>query len=201
VNVNLRERFERLDAREQKLLAALLGVFAVMMLVLVPVALFATASARKRENQAIREVMAAIQDARPQLERQDALRQKILARYAKPAPPLAGFLEQVASTHSIEIPESQDRPPVPHANKRFEERSTKIELQKVGMKNLALFLEGIETSGYPVRVSALDLRKRGSEQDSWDVSLTISAFDRKEAEKTKPSPSSESPEPLPEEKP
>jgi general secretion pathway protein M len=193
MNLNLRERFERMEAREQKLLMGLVGVFAVLMIVLVPVALFATASARKRENAAIRDAMAAIRDARPMLDRQDAVRQKILARYARPAPALAGFLEQNASGHSIEIPESQDRPPIPHQNKRYEERTTKIELQKVGMKNLALFLEGVETSGYPVRISALNLRKRTGEPDSWDVSLSVSAFDRKEADKAKPSPSAEAP--------
>ncbi len=118
----------------------------------------------------------------------------MLARYARPAPPLAGFLEQLASVHSIEIPESQDRPPVPHGSKRYEERSTKIELQKVGMKNLSLFLEGIETSGFPIRVSGLNIRKRATEPDSWDVSLVVSAFDRKEQEKAKPEPSGAPPE-------
>ena len=60
------------------------------------------------------------------------------------------------------------------------------------MKNLSLFLEGIETSGFPVRVSGIDLRKRATEQDSWDVSLVVSAYDRKEPEKTKAAPSAES---------
>jgi hypothetical protein len=59
------------------------------------------------------------------------------------------------------------------------------------MKNLSLLLEGIETSGFPVRVSGIDLRKRATEQDSWDVSLVVSAYDRKELEKTKAAPSAE----------
>ena len=67
--------------------------------------------------------------------------------------------------------------------KKFEERSTKIVLQKVGMKNFSMFLEGVENAGYPVRVSSLDLRKRATEPDSYDISLTVSAYDRKEPEK------------------
>ena len=182
MNLNLRDRFEQLEAREQKLAVAFGSIIAVMLVVLVPIALEATASSRRKDNDAIREVMVAIDDARPALQHEDAQRERILARYARPTPPLAGFLEQLASAHSIEIPESQDRPPLPHASKRYEERSTKIELQKVGLKNLTLFLEAIETSGYPVRVSGLNIRKR-SEPDSWDVSLTVSAFDRKEPDK------------------
>jgi general secretion pathway protein M len=192
MNVNLRERLERLEPREQKLLAILGSIFFVMIVLLIPIVLAATASSRKKENDAMREAMSTIAVARPQLEAQDALRQKILARYARPAPPLAGFLEQTAQAHSIEIPESQDRPPVPHASKRYEERSTKIELQKVGMKNLSLFFESLENSGFPVRISALSIRKRAQEPDSWDASVTVSAFDRKEAPVTKPAASGES---------
>jgi general secretion pathway protein M len=191
---NLRERFDRLGPREQKLLLALASIFAVMIVLLIPIVLAATAASKKRDNEAMREAMSQIAAARPQLEVQDAARQRILARYARPAPPLAGFLEQSATVHSIEIPESQDRPVVPHASKRYEERSTKIELQKVGMKNLSLFFEAIVNSGYPVRISALSIRKRAAETDSWDASVTVSAFDRKEAPKTKPSASGEAAE-------
>ncbi len=187
----LRERFDRLEAREQRLLLALVGIFAVLVFLFIPIALFATATSRSRENDAIREVSQAILDARPQLELRDAQRQKIMGRYGRPAPALAGFLEQLATVHGIEIPESQDRPLVPHGGKRYDERSTKIELQKVGMKNLSLFLEGIETSGFPVRVSGIDIRKRATEPDSWDVSLIVSAYDRKEVDKTKPASSAE----------
>jgi general secretion pathway protein M len=187
----LRERFDRLDAREQRLMLILGAVIGFMFVIAVPLGLFAMATSRSRENDAIREVTIAITNARSELELRDAQRQKVVARYARPTPPLAGFLEQLATLHTIEIPESQDRPIVPHGAKRYEERSTKIELQKVGMKNLSLFLEGIETSGFPVRVSGIDLRKRATEQDSWDVSLIVSAYDRKETEKAKGAPSAE----------
>lgn len=195
LNVNvLRERFDRMEPREQKLLMGLVGIFGLIVVLIIPVTLFATSASRSRENAAIREVAQAIMDARPQLELRDAQRQKVLARYGRPTPPLAGLLEQLATSHGIEIPESQDRPIVPHGGKRYEERSTKIELQKVGMKNLALFLEGIVTSGFPVRVSGIDIRKRATEPDSWDVSLIVSAYDRKEPEKTKPASSAEATE-------
>jgi general secretion pathway protein M len=191
--VTLRERIERLEPREQKLLFGMGGVLGLMIVLIVPIALAATASSKRKENDAIREVMTSIEDARPKLELADAQRRQVLTKYARPTPPLAGFLEQLATAHSIEIPESQDRPPVPHANKRYEERSTKIELQKVGLKNLSLFLEAIEQSGYPVRVSAINIRKRASEPDSWDVSLTVSAYDRKEPEKAPKPAASEEP--------
>jgi general secretion pathway protein M len=180
--LNLRERFERLEQREQRLIFILLAIFGAMVVLAIPIILSATASSRRGENDAVREVLAALSEARPKLEAQDADRQKVLAHYARPAPPLAGFLEQHASKNQIEIPESQDQSLVKHG-KKFEERSTKVVLQKVGMKNFSTFLEAVENSGFPVRVSALDLRKRATEPDSYDISLTISAYDRKEPEK------------------
>lgn len=191
VAVTLRERFDRMAPREQKLLTVFGGIMGAMLLVAAPIALAATTAARKAENNGMREAMTAIVAARAELERIEAQRLKVEVRYARPAPPLAGFLEQAAQSNKIEIPESQDRPVVPHANKRFEERSTKIELQKVGMKNLTLFLETVENSGFPLRVSGLSIRKRATENDSWDVSLQISAFDRKAQEKAKPAASAE----------
>lgn len=178
----LRERFERLEAREQRLLFILLAVFGAMIVLAIPILLSATAASRKGENESIREALAALADARPKLDAQDADRQKVLAHYARPAPPLAGFLEQHATAHQVEIPESQDQSLVKHG-KKFEERSTKIVLQKVGMKNFSTFLEAVENAGFPVRVSSLDLRKRATEPDSYDISLAVSAFDRKEPEK------------------
>jgi general secretion pathway protein M len=59
------------------------------------------------------------------------------------------------------------------------------------MKALATFLEQVENSGYPVRVSALNVRKRPTDPDSYDVNLTISAFDRKALPKSPPSEEAE----------
>jgi general secretion pathway protein M len=180
--MTLRERFERLEPREQKLLLILLGVFGVMMILVIPVVLSATASSRRDDNQALREAIGALREATPELEQAEAERHQVLARYARPAPPLAGFLEQLATASGIEIPESQDRPPVPHG-KKYEERSTKIVLQKVGMKSFAAFMEAIASSGHPLRVSILNVKKRATDPDSYDVSMVVSAFDRKEPEK------------------
>ena len=192
---DLRERFERMEPREQKLLGIMGAIFTTVLVLIIPIVLAATASSRKKDNEAMRDAMSAISAARAQLEQQDLVRQKILGRYARQAPPLAGFLEQTASAHTIEIPESQDRPPIPHASKRYEERSTKIELQKVGMKNLSLFFEALDNSGFPVRISSLSIRKRAPDTDSWDASVTLSAFDRKEAPKAKTPEGAESAEP------
>ena len=46
-------------------------------------------------------------------------------------------------------------------------------------------MESIAASKYPLRISQLNIRKRGTGTDSYDVQMVVSAFDRKEKEKAK----------------
>jgi general secretion pathway protein M len=176
--MNLSERIERLEPRERQLLAILSGVLAVFLLLLVPVGVAALIGSKRSDVEALRDAIEQIQASRDELKTIEKKRAQVIERYAKPAPPLAGLLEKLASQSQLAIPESQDRAVVPHG-KRYEERSTKITLRKVGMLNLVNFMERVEQSGYPVTISKLNIRKRGTEPDSYDVEMIVSAFDRK----------------------
>ena len=176
--MSLRDRIDRLEPRERQLLGVLVAVLGVFLLLLVPLGIAALVGSKRSNVEGLREASTAIQDGRAKVARQDQERDAVLARYKVPAPALAGFLAKQAETAGIEIPESQDRAVVPHG-KKYEERSTKIVLRKVGMLSLVKFMEGIEQSGYPVSLSRVDIRKRGTETDSYDVEMVVSAFDRK----------------------
>jgi general secretion pathway protein M len=179
--VSIRERLDRLDDRERRLLGVALAVALLGAVLLPPAALFAVLHSRRSDVDAVREAIAAIGDSAAVVERGKADKSAIAERYARTAPQLQAFLAGLASQVGVEIPESQDRQAVPRG-KRFEERSTKVTLRKVGMLKLVKFLERIEQSGYPVKVTQINVRKRGSEPDSYDVDLVVSAFDRKAPE-------------------
>ena len=183
--MTLAERLSGLEDRERRLLGILVALVLGALVLLPPAALFALVHSRQSEVDEIREAIQAIDDEREVVERAKAGKGAIEQRYASPAPPLAAFLARLASEAGVEIPESQDRQAVPHG-KKFEERTTKISLRKVGLLKLVKFLEKIEQAGHPVRVSQFDIRKRGSEPDSYDVDLVVSAFDRKAEPKTAP---------------
>ncbi len=176
--MSLADRLRNLEDRERRLLSVLVALVLGAFVLLPPVALYALVHSRRGDVDEIREALQAIEDERETIERAKAGKGAIEQRYASPAPPLAAFLARLASEAGVEIPESQDRQAVPHG-KRFEERSTKITLRKVGLLKLVKFIEKIEQSGHPVRVSQFNIRKRGSEPDSYDVDLVVSAFDRK----------------------
>lgn len=182
--MSLSERLARLEPRERRLLGILGGVFGVMMFLAIPIGIAATVHGQSSENDALREAITAIDDARDSIQKANLARETVTQRYAAAAPPLAAFLSKVAGEVQVEIPESQDRQPVPHG-KRYTERSTKIVLRKIGMLKLVKLLEKIETSGHPMAVSSLNIHKRSSEPDSFDVDMVVSAFDRKAPEPKK----------------
>jgi general secretion pathway protein M len=190
--VSLADRIDRLDARERQLLGAALPLFVVVMLLAAWVGVRSLVGSQRTENEELREAVAAIQENRELVRRHNEEREVVLGRYAQPAPPLAGFLDKLAKDSSLEIPESQDRAPVPHG-KKFEERSTKIVLRKVGLLNLSKFMERIEQSGHPVSISRLNIRKRGTEQDSYDVEMFVSSFVRQADAKETKTPSASEP--------
>jgi len=191
--MNLRERFEKLEPRERRLLLILGGIVVAGLFLVAPIAVVTTVSSKRAENDELRGLVESIYDARGTINERKAKRDALLARYAKPAPPLAGFIEEASKTNSISAAESQDRPETPHG-KRYTERMTVVKMHKVGMLNLAKMLEKIEQSGHPIAVTKLNLKPRVGEQDSYEVELGVSAFDRKaDAPAAPSSPGSASP--------
>jgi len=188
--VSLRERLQGLEERERRLLGIALLVAVVGLVLAPPVALYAILHSRRSEVESVRAAIVAIEDQADVIELAKAQKGALEQRYKKPAPQLQAFLAKLASDVGVEIPESQDRQLVPRG-KRFDERSTKITLRKVGMLKLVKFLEKIEQSGHPVKVSQLDIRKRSEAPDAYDVDMIVSAFDRKALPEAKPGAKSE----------
>jgi general secretion pathway protein M len=177
--VSVRERLEKLDPRERRLLGVLMGIFGVFLLLAGPIAMWSYVNGKHNENQDVRDLIDQIYEARGQISRRKARRDALVARYARPAPALAGFIDETAKANGVPTTaESQDLPEVPHG-KRYTERSTKVRIHKVGMRALAETLEKIEQSGYPVAVTRLNLKPRIGEPDSYEVELVVSAYDRK----------------------
>jgi general secretion pathway protein M len=188
--MSLRDRINQLEDRERRLLGVFVVVFAAFMLLVIPVALAAYLGSLAGENETMREALSSLQDSRAILDKRAMERSQQDQRYQKQAPPLAGFLAGIAERHDIEIPETQDQADVPHG-KRFNERSTKITLRDVGMLKLAKLMAGIAQSGYPVGISRMNIRKRGTQADSFNVQMVVSAYDRSEAVAEAPAATSE----------
>lgn len=183
--MTLRERFDKLEPRERRLLTILGSIFGAFVILLGPFGLWSYVHGKRTENQEARDLIDQIYEARQQISEKKAKRDAVVSRYARTAPPLAGFIEEAAKENGVTAAESQDQPEIPHG-KRYTERNTKVRIHKVGMLALAKTLEKIEQSGYPVSVSRLSIKPRSGEADSYEVELGVSAFDRKPDAPEKP---------------
>ncbi|NRA33132.1 MAG: hypothetical protein HRU17_07305 [Polyangiaceae bacterium] len=183
--MRIQERFEQLEARERTLVMIFGAVLAALIFLVVPLVVTGTLSGMRDDNEQLREAIQAVYDGHEDIALRKAENQSIDARYKSPAPALAGFLSKLAQKNDIDIKSSQDRPSVPHGTD-YEERSTKLDLEKTGMYNIAKFMESIERAGYPLSISRISLTK--SQVDSYRVNMTVAAYHRTEASKKKKSP-------------
>jgi general secretion pathway protein M len=175
--MTLRERFDKLEPRERRLLGILGTMLGVFLVLLIPIGIYSLVSGRRSENQDMRDLIDQIYEARGQISERKGKHDALLARYAHQAPPLAGFIEEATKENGVSAAESQDRAPVPHG-KRYSERVTVVKIHKIGMLALSKTLEKIEQSGYALSVTRLNVKPRVGEPDSYEVELGISAFDR-----------------------
>jgi general secretion pathway protein M len=176
--MTLRERFEKLEARERRLLVILGVILGGFLFLLGPIAIYGMVSGKRADNQDMRDLIDKIYEARAQIADRKAKKDALLARYARTAPSLAGFIEEATKENGVSAAESQDRPEIPHG-KRYTERTTVVKIHKIGMLALAKTLEKIEQSGYPIAVTRLNVKPRTGEPDSYEVELGVSAYDRK----------------------
>lgn len=177
--------FERfgLNAREQRLAQIFAMVLAALVVLGLPIGLESYVASKRGDNEALRDALDQVQTSRLGMREHQAQRDAVEARYARKAPELAGFLEQMARKQKLEVTDSVDRPPLP-IGKQYTERSTVIHLKKAGMLAISKFMEAIEQSGTPVAITRLNIRKRTGEPDSYDVELGVSAYDHVEKKAT-----------------
>jgi general secretion pathway protein M len=183
----LRDWFDKLAPRERRLMGWLFAALGIFVILMAPIGISLMVGSRRDANRLLRDSISSIKDAREEVRQRQAKRAAILARYENKAPPLAGLLEKAARDNKLDVPESQDRPEVPHG-KKYVERSTVVRLRKTSMLQLAKTLEQIEQQHMPVAITRLNVRRRGGETDSYDVELGVSAFDRNETKETQPAP-------------
>jgi general secretion pathway protein M len=174
------ERLGRLNPRERRMVTLLGAIAGILVFIGLPAGLEAAVISRQTDASELRAALDAVQSARASIRERQSKKDSITARYARRAPPLAGFISELAKQQKLEITDTVDRAEVPHG-KKFSERSTTIHLRKSGMLPIAKLLESIETSNFPVVVSRLNIHKRPGEPDSYDVELGVSAYDKVEA--------------------
>jgi hypothetical protein len=170
--------WNRMSARERRLISILGSAFVGCAFVLVGYLVFDSMQTMSEDNQDMRDALDAIakhsdefRDAKAKVKAQEL-------RIGTEPPQLAADLEAAAKEAGIQIPETADRPDTP-AGKRYIEHSLDLKLRKVDLKSLATFLGKVETGRNLVLITRLQIRRSfGGDGTSVDVDLTATTYER-----------------------
>lgn len=182
------QRFRSLSTREQVLVNAMLGTAVVLVLVLAVVLMQRKVNALERRVEANDQVLTDLATGGQEYLEQRREREREEARFDKELPPLPGLLERLAGESGIEIPESRERPDDP-IGKKWIRKSVEVRLRRVGLKAFTDFMVKIENENrrIPIAITHLTVKRRAAEPDSYDVEITVSAYQKAKLSKKKKS--------------
>lgn len=177
----LRQALAGISPRERKLLIALGGVLAAMLLLGMYYWSSSVIDEVEGERAQLVEALRMIRNERPRIRERQRQREEMLGRYRVPAPPLTSFVESAAREANVQVEAAADRPVQQLPGGRFARRSVSIRLRHVDLQSLVTFMDRIEAAPFPVAITSIRIRKRFGEQNSYDVDdMVISTYDRVE---------------------
>lgn len=170
----LRDRWDGLAPREQRLVAALGITFVVVLLTLLWRGINGGLAERAERNDEIRQALDALQAYRiGQAEQTETARQVEI-----PADPvrLQSYLEGIATEVGITIPGFNPQTPVTRDG--FTESSTRIEIRELTITELTDFLEKVETREGHVVVKSLDIKRNFRDEEKLDANMVVTTFSK-----------------------
>jgi type II secretory pathway component PulM len=184
--VYLAAEWNRISARERRLLSLLAGAVAGCIVLVVAYLVVSATSTMSQENEDMRQ---AIDDIAKRSDDYRDAKEKVKAvalRIGTEPPQLAADLEAAAKEAGIQIPETADRPESA-AGKHYLEHGLDVKLRKVDLKSLATFLSLVEKGRNLVLITRLSIRRSfGGDGTTVDVDLTATAFERVKDTSKKP---------------
>ena len=170
--------WNRMSARERRLISLLGSAFAVCAFLLVGYLVFDSMQTMSQDNQDMRDALDAIAKHSEEFREAKARAKAQELRIGTEPPQLAADLEAAAKEAGIQIPETADRPDAA-AGKRYVEHSLDVKLRKVDLKSLANFLSKVESGKNLVLITRLQIRRSfGGDGTSVDVDLTATTYER-----------------------
>ena len=190
----LKDSFENLSEREQKLVA-IMGVVLAALVLCLPLLLMQTRNDELAdENDTIRELLAEIAQDGPKYAMLAEERREAKARYLNKTPPLGSFLEAEAARQELTVQEFNDQPQKTVGS--FVKRNVRISLPKVALTPALNLMSSIVTSNYPVAIEQIQF-EHYQKGDSFNVKLGVLTYDKQSTSsaakgaKAKPTPADE----------
>jgi Tfp pilus assembly protein PilO len=168
--------WERMAPRERRWVVGLAVAIVSVGLALGTFLFFTTISELEEGNADIREALGSIAKHRDEYLEAKARAEAQEQRLGSLPPQLVADIETAAREESLQIAESNERPP--GAGKRWIEHDVDLKVRSADLQALANFMRRVETGPRPIFFTRLSLKRRFSEADKLDAELTATAFER-----------------------
>jgi hypothetical protein len=175
---SLRSQWERLSERERILVAAFGVLIVAVALCVVGYVITRSLSDLEGENDDMRQVLTDIESHKDAYLKMRDKAKQLESRLSHGQVQLGGLLESAARESLVEIGETNERQPVPVANKKYIERGVDLRIPKVSLDGLAHFLRKIETGPNLVVVTGLSVRVRDDRHEDLAAEMTVSTWEK-----------------------
>lgn len=169
--------WERMAPRERRWVTGLSIAILSVVTGLVVFLVFSSISDLEEGNADVREALDAIAKHRDEYLEAKTRAQVQEQRLGTELPQLVADIEAAAREDSVQIAESNERPPLP-TGKRWIEHDVDLKIRGVDLQALSNFMRRVETAARPIFFTRLSLKRRFSEADKLDAEITATAFER-----------------------
>lgn len=174
---DLKTSFERMSARERRMVGALAGVFVGIIVLGVGYWISSSLDEIEEHNQEIRTVLRKIEKNRGEIVAQRQRLAALEVRMGHAPLDLNSYVDKATSAVGVSIAESDETTPVPAD--QYTRRGLRIRLNKVSISQLGALLKKLEEEqAHIVQVTALSVNTRWNRNQELDIDLEVSTYDR-----------------------
>lgn len=168
----LRNRWEQISEREQRLVVALGITFVIVIVIWVGLQINERLTALEEENTKTRKALAALQVYR--IEGADAQAQNDMPEIPDTPVGLDTYLSGIANEVEIKIPNFN--PLTPQSDDDFTQTATQIEIRNLTIEQLKDFLQKVESKSDVVIIRKLNIKQHFRDKAKLDIRMEVATF-------------------------
>jgi Type II secretion system (T2SS), protein M len=182
---NVRQSWDNLSERERRLLSALGGVFAALVVFGSVYTATSALSEVEEDRDAIRLVLADIDRSAELLAKRDAERKAIDARFSHKAPALAAYLEGRAKDEGIEVRNVDEEQA--KTTGIYRRQAVRANFANVPLRPVVHLLTSIAEEAAPLSVERLVIEHYAA-GDSYKIDMGLASYEKQAKAKAEPKP-------------
>lgn len=178
---DLKERFERLSARERVAVAVLGAVIGLLLLLGIGFWIGSSIDDLEQNNFDTREALRLLARHRERYALNQQREQELSRSIPTESIELNSYVDRAATAVGVKVGESSETKPVEGA--RYDRRGLAIKLNKVNIAQLAALITRLtESPGQLVQITRLSVNTRWNKHEELDVEMEVSTYVQRSAE-------------------